>query len=336
MSSIPLYDADGNQYFVATPSQIRELVDVDLPASAAEAAISHKSWATKTAARICAGSRNDGLLIGPFPAEDGCGLLILNTDGSLAEFSGNGVAIFSQFLVAKGDKDRSRTFFVNVHHPRSKPLRVEIEPIQREGSKEFLIYMNPTFGPEPVHASVDRFASAEFNGRAVSRVFALSDIDSAWTCSQFVRVGNPHCVTFVKTVNALPPIGDERSNFTARLTSIAYSSVDGECKGDGLLCENGINLQWAFVLQPDEARSIEGSPHILGRVFERGVGWTESSGSSATAVASAARQLGVVSDTTVRVKMPGGSLSVSFAQGDANFERVMLSREAHLVRFVEF
>jgi hypothetical protein len=41
------------------------------------------------------GYRSDGLLVGPFPDENAFALLIVNTDGTLAERSGNGLTIFS-------------------------------------------------------------------------------------------------------------------------------------------------------------------------------------------------------------------------------------------------
>jgi len=58
-------------------------------------------------------------------------------------------------------------------------------------------------------------------------------------------------------------------------------------------------------------------------VFERGEGWTKSSGTSATAVASAARHLGLTTASTVSVVMPGGVAPVRFG------ERVALFGEAH-------
>jgi diaminopimelate epimerase len=54
--------------------------------------------------------------------------------------------------------------------------------------------------------------------------------------------------------------------------------------------------------------------------MQRGEGWTRSSGSSATAVASAARHLGLVTAPTVYVKFPGGSLPVRFEEGSGQVE----------------
>jgi diaminopimelate epimerase len=321
MFPFPFYDARGNTYFVATPDEIRTFVA--LPESAAAAATSYKSWTETVVQHVCADPRHaNGLLVGPFTSADGCGLLIVNTDGSLAEFSGNGLTIFSQFLVDTGRKDRSRTFVVQVHHDRSNPIRVPIEPGEQDGTEGFWVDMGiPTFGPEMVEASLAFIGISELNGRKVSRVFALEQIDADWTSSQFVNVGNPHCVTFLKTLDSLVSMDKRESVLAAELTRIAYSSVSGAARGAGQPCRNGVNLQWAFVAGPDE---------IKARVFERGEGWTRSSGSSATAVASAARHLGLITATTVRVAMPGGAAPVRFAQSNDRVERVRLFGEAQL------
>ncbi len=208
---------------------------------------------------------------------------------------------------------------MHVHHDRSKPIKVQIEPEEREGTEGFRIYMVPTFGPEEVEASVDCFGVSEFNGRDVSLVFALAHIDTAWSCSQFVRVGNPHCVTFLQTADSLSSMEKRESDLTTDLIAIAYSSVSGAGLGKGRPCKHGINLQWAFVAGPDE---------IDARVFERAEGWTKSSCSSATAVASAARHLGLITAATVRVAMPGGIAPVRFDERNGRLERVMLFGEA--------
>ena len=58
---------------------------------------------------------SDGLLVGPFPDENAFGMLIVNTDGTLAERSGNGLTIFSQFLVDTGQANRTDAFVVRIY-----------------------------------------------------------------------------------------------------------------------------------------------------------------------------------------------------------------------------
>jgi len=102
------YDARGNTYFVATPEEIRGFAE--FPQTAPEAARTRERWARSAIDPICGrlnvsegietgGAkryRSDGLLVGPFLDEHAFALLIVNTDGTLAERSRNGLAIFSQ------------------------------------------------------------------------------------------------------------------------------------------------------------------------------------------------------------------------------------------------
>ena len=105
----------------------------------------------------------------------------------------------------------------------------------------------------------------------------------------------------------------------SRLSAIANSTESDGIRGAGRPCKNGINLQWASIVSPDT---------IAARVFERGEGPTLSSGSSATAVASAARELDLIKAKTVNVAMPGGIAPVRFDERNGILERVMLFGEA--------
>ena len=329
------YDARGNTYFVASPEEIRGFVD--LAQTAGEAASTRERWARSAIESICGrpnisavvetgGSkryRSDGLLVGPFADEHAFALLIVNTDGTLAERSGNGLTIFSQYLIDTGRVDRSDAFFLRVYHdaPESHCVEARVEAVERDGRNGFWIDMGvPTYGVSAVGATPEHVGISEFNGRMVARVFELEKIAADWACSQFVNVGNPHCVTFLKSPELLPTmeqLGSEQ--WLPRLRAIANSTESDGMRGAGRPCKNGINLQWAAVTGPDS---------IDARVFERGEGPTLSSGSSATAVASAARMLGLVAAKTVNVRMPGGVAPVRFDERNGSLARVMLFGEA--------
>ncbi len=329
------YDARGNTYFVASPEEVGGFAD--LARTAAEAARSRERWARRAIERICgrldvsagieAGGaksyRSDGLLVGPFPDEHAFALLIVNTDGTLAERSGNGLTIFSQCLVDSGRANRSDAFCLRVYHdtPESSFVEARIEAGEREGHKGFWIDMGvPAYGPSAVGAAPEHVGVSEFEHRIVSRVYDLEKIEASWACSQFVNVGNPHCVTFLKSPDLLPSMEQLGSGqWLPALSAIANSTESDGRRGAGRPCRNGINLQWACVIGLDS---------IDARVFERGEGPTLSSGSSATAVASAARKLGLVDATTVNVRMPGGVAPVRFDERNGSLERVMLFGEA--------
>lgn len=326
------YSARGNTYFVASPDEVGGIAD--LPRTAGDAARARGRWAVRAIERICSrpnvsGMSNakrylsDGLLVGPFPGPDAFGLLIVNTDGTLAERSGNGLTIFSQFLVDTGQAGRSAAFVVRIYHDRPPAPLVEahVEAGVLDGKEGFWIDMGiPAFGPSAVGANPEQVGVSEFDGRTVTRVFDLEQIDPSWACSQFVNVGNPHCVTFLKNPAQLPSMEQLGSaEWLSRLTAIANSTESDGVQGAGRPCKNGINLQWA---------SVAGLDTIAARVFERGEGPTLSSGSSATAVASAARMLGLLEAKMVKVAMPGGVAPVRFDERNGILERVMLFGEA--------
>ena len=336
------YDARGNTYFVASPEEIGRFAEI--PRTAAKAAMSRGQWAVRAIERICGrvnasctpagatsapagdpaeGKRflSDGLLVGPFPDENAFGMVIVNTDGTLAERSGNGLTIFSQFLVDTGKANRTDAFVVRIYKPPTPLVEARIEAAVRDGRNGFWIDMGvPTYGLSAVDASPEHVGVSEFEGHGTLRVFDLERIEASWSCSQFVNVGNPHCVTFLKDHSLLPSMEQIGSqNWMPRLTAIANSTESDGVRGEGRPCKNGINLQWAALLGPDS---------IAARVFERGEGPTLSSGSSATAVASAARALGLLGAKTVNVVMPGGVAPIRFDESDGILKRVMLFGEA--------
>lgn len=305
MVSFDLYDARGNRYLVATPDQVRDEVrrfGVDLPDNAAEAAAEAAkpgdSWIARICELVCTTSPGaDGLLIGPFTARGGLGLLIVNTaTGELAERSGNGLTIFARYLVAKHKElIGAGRFLVTVH--RYRAVEVAIERAVRDGEEGFWIDMGqPRFGYKAVDASAAYGDEHVRDGHRFSRVSVLEDIDDAWSSSVFVSVDNPHCVTFLDSETAVLSVEEREESLTDRLRRIANSHDHG---GDEEPFPSGINLQWAYA----EKQGRNESALIHARVFERAEGWTDSSGSSATAVASAARKLGFVVNKIVLVKM---------------------------------
>ncbi|WP_236209137.1 diaminopimelate epimerase [Pseudomonas tohonis] len=315
-----LYDARGNRYVVTTPEALRRL-GIAIAQEAAEAAQARENWSAAAIEALCGwpegerpegakGHRSDGLLVGPFGSASPWDLLIVNTDGSLTERSGNGMTLFAQALLDDGHVAPGQAFVLHVHHDKpggGSPVVTPIEPAVRDGQPGFWLQMGaPGFGPEAVGADSEHLAPADFHGRPLSRVDALAQLDPGWCRSQFVRIGNPHCVTLLEAPAALPAMPWLRAaDAHAALERIAYAAPIGA--GDP--CPAGVNLQWA-------ARAADGA--IEARVFERGEGATESSGSSACAVACAAWKAGLVAAGEVRVRMPGGTAPLRLEQqGDA-------------------
>ncbi|MFI8394141.1 diaminopimelate epimerase [Pseudomonas sp. NPDC078863] len=321
------YDARGNIYAVVSPQALRE-AGIALPVSAAECAGSRQQWSEAAIALCChwpdgqrpANSkphRSDGLLIGPFQALAPFDVLIVNTDGSLAERSGNGLTIFSQALIEQGLLPEQGAV-LRVHHDKGEALETAVTPAEVEGVRGFWLDLGqPGFGPEAVGAQT--VANVQFNNRDVSHVQPLAELDSDWSYSQFVRIGNPHCVTLLGDASALPSneqMGESPLN--ERLTAIAYAMPTGA----GNPCPAGVNLQWAVLASPQQ---------VLARVFERGEGPTASSGTSASAVACAAWRVGWVEAGEVRVVMPGGTAPVLLEVSEGELLRVKLFGTARLM-----
>ncbi|NWA46325.1 diaminopimelate epimerase [Pseudomonas reactans] len=294
------YDARGNIYGVVSPAALR-YAGIAVPECAALAARTRSNWTSSAIAAECswgslprpAGAkahRCDGLLVGPFQAEPPFDLLIVNTDGSLAERSGNGLTIFAQALTDQSLM--SGACELRVHHDKPdvlSPVTTRVEAAVREQVAGFWLELGvPGFGPEAVGAQTG------VDETEPSHVSELAAINPQWATSQFVRVGNPHCVTLVEQVSALPDnLKMQQPALYEPLKAIAFAPP----AGGGRPCAAGINLQWA-ARQPGN--------RVFARVFERGEGPTASSGTSASAVACAAWRAGWIESGEVEVVMPGG------------------------------
>ncbi|WP_335944504.1 diaminopimelate epimerase [Pseudomonas sp. G166] len=325
------YDARGNIYGVVSPQQVRDH-GIDLPPSAALAAQRREAWAVAAVHAFCSWApgeappdakahRSDGLLVGPFQNEPPFDVLIVNTDGTLAERSGNGLTIFSQALKEQGLMPGEGECVLQVHHDRQQgpsPLQTSVQAAEFEGVQGFWLNLGkPLFGPRAVGAH--GVENVNFNLRDVSRVAALHGLNPAWGNSQFVSIGNPHCVTLVEAAEALPSNAQMRASpLSQSLTGIAYTAP----AGDGAPCPAGVNLQWAW---------REGEGRVVARVFERGEGPTASSGTSASAVASAAWRVGWVQAGPVSVVMPGGIAPILLEEQAGELMRVRLFGTARLV-----
>ncbi|WP_053159532.1 DeoR family transcriptional regulator [Pseudomonas protegens] len=318
------YDARGNIYGVVTPARLRSL-GVALPGSAAQAARDRRLWSEQAIAALCdwapgtrppgaKAHRSDGLLVGPFQDVAPFDLLIVNTDGTLAERSGNGLTIFSQALTEQGLLAPEGSTRLQVHHDQGagvSPVATVVEPAQVAGQAGFWLDLGqPSFGPEAVAAM--GVEAVTLDGCELSRVAPLQALNPLWEHSQFVRIGNPHCVTLVEDADALPDNPQMlQAPLAEGLTAIAFALP----LGHGEPCPAGVNLQWA---------ARQSAQRIVARVFERGEGPTASSGTSASAVACAAWRVGWVQAGRVEVLMPGGTAPLMLQETDGVLTRVSL------------
>jgi diaminopimelate epimerase len=326
-----MYDARGNIYIVVAPDAVRAS-GIELPEQADLAAQTREKWGLSAIETFCAwapgsqppGSKDhssDGLLVGPFQSAPPYDLLIVNTDGTLAERSGNGLTIFSQSLSEQGLMPKEGACLLRVHHDKAdavSPVETTVIPAEVEGVHGFWLDLGkPSFGPQAVGAQ--GIEGELLKGCDVSHVAPLAALEPAWSRSQFVRIGNPHCVTLVADAAALPSNEQMREAPLAQgLLRIAYALPTGA----GAPCPAGVNLQWAM---------LESEGRVVARVFERGEGPTASSGTSASAVACAAWSVGWVAAGAVSVVMPGGTAPILLEESAGELSRVRLFGTARLM-----
>lgn len=313
------YQSLGNSYLVLDPQDNREFA-----ARRVERSNIPVLPSTELVRWLCDETRgigSNGLLFGPIniPGSDHFGLCIINSDGTYAGFSGNGVRIFARYLLDAGYTRPGAAITAqilldeSIGVPRAVPIRLGRDD---GASIDVTLPYAPRFGPEAVGA--DPSSVSSFFGGDAFTVPPLAKLGQsmtgsadAWKNSTFVDVGNPHCTTFVPKLAFLPSRQMLRAHDDV-LRAIAYRSTD---IGEARTFARGVNLQWACVLNRGSIKLV---------IYERGEGPTDASGSSACAAACAAFTRGAI-DPAVEVNMPGGSLVVRIAVQAEKIASVTLS-----------
>lgn len=202
-------------------------------------------------------------------------LRMFNPDGSEFERSGNGLRVLGAYLLARGLVRRGVPFPVEVGGDR-----VEMEILGRgaRGQVDVAVEMGAV-----------RFGLAEVGGEegGLKEGRFLVNPPGEELDLQPVSVGNPHCVCFRDSLSETDLL--ELGPF---LTSHP-------------LFPNGTNVQLARVVD-------EGCVEIL--IWERGVGRTSSSGTSACAAAAASVKRGMARPGKILVRMEGGDFSVTVSE----------------------
>ena len=223
------------------------------------------------------GIGSDGILLG-FLDETPIRLRIYNPDGSEAEKSGNGLRIFAAYLHGRGIV-RDEPFAVAL--PKDT-VEMRVEDTLPDGQLMIAVDIGtPSF----------RGADVGFKPEPGEALGAELDLGEAGTARvNPVSLGNPHCVVFVDEL--------DRADFLRRAPALATHPA----------FVAGTNVQFARVAGPDRLEAW---------IWERGAGETLASGSSASAVAAAARRLGLVAARELVVDMPGGQVQIQVGEGEA-------------------
>lgn len=242
--------------------------------------------------RICnrhTGVGSDGILERTAPPEGfDAALRIWNPDGSEAEKSGNGVRIFAKYLFDHTELGKLGTIRI---HTLGGPVAATLLGHDGKQSK-----LRVSMG----HVS---FVAADLPmkdtpGEFVQKTLEVGDRIYTATC---LSVGNPHCVLLdapldEATLLEIGPLVEKHALFPRRT-----------------------NMQIVEVVDRGTVKAL---------IWERGAGRTESSGSSACAVAAACVRAGLT-DRAVKVVMPGGTLEVTI---DENWQLEQIGSAQQILR----
>lgn len=213
-------------------------------------------------------------------------LRMFNPDGSEFERSGNGLRIFGAYLAAEGMVGDA-PFEVEVGGDR---VRMTVLQRMKGGGYDVSVEMG---GARFDDASIGiNRTHLDAEGRAVVST-GEGIVPGESIEFHGVSIGNPHAVVFDE------PMTRER------LRAV------GSALGAHAAFIRGINVQLAASLTPGVVEAL---------IWERGVGWTSASGTSACAIAVAAVRSGRQNPGALEVRMEGGSL---FVEVDAEYGVVL-------------
>lgn len=222
------------------------------------------------------GVGSDGLVVAQEARVPGAAIRmrVINSDGSEAEMSGNGVRLFAKYLLDRGLASLGEDGGLVVETgagPRTVYPRME-GGVMVSGRVAMGV---PSLVPADLPMATDRM-------RWVAEPLALGDQELEVTC---LSLGNPHAVHLTDQ-----PVGE----FPLRRL--------GSQVQQHRLFPNKVNFEVANILSRSRLRA---------RVYERGEGETRSSGTGSTACAVAARLAGLI-DTEVAIDLPGGTLHITW------------------------
>ncbi|WP_394942188.1 diaminopimelate epimerase [Psychromicrobium sp. YIM B11713] len=216
-----------------------------------------------------------------------------NSDGSIAQMCGNGVRVFVRFLLEEGLLTLQQG---------------EVLPI---GTRAGVKLVERTATGFAVDMGVWNFSYPELvEERGVDSLVTVHFLEVARPALS-INTGNPH------TVVALA--------HRTELDELDLSRAPGVVP----VPEEGSNVEFAL---PEDPLVSDGVATISMRVYERGSGETQSCGTGACAAALASRfWAGPGAPDDWRVKVPGGTVQVSFFIADDGAEHIRLSGPAVMV-----
>jgi diaminopimelate epimerase len=241
----------------------------------------------ETVRAVCArgsGLGSDGIvvLLDRHPTDGIFPLAMFNPDGSAFERSGNGLRVLGAYLLEEG-------LIPILPNGSSAPFRV-----QTGGDVVEMVRHGPAArGCHDIEVEMGQAQVAAAEGRTLEHP-TLGPITYIP-----VRTGNPHAVMFDDA-----PRPEKGATPAAVMHALARLDGPELAVRGGFVAVHpsipgGTNVQWAQVLGPDR---------VVAGIWERGVGRTPASGTSACAIAVAGVASGRLSPGTIEVRTAGGTL----------------------------
>ena len=227
------------------------------------------------------GVYSDGIVVVQESSVADIRMRVLNPDGSEAEMSGNGVRLFSKFVLDNKIVELSSS---------ADYLKVEtgggVRKVYPHFKSHLMVSAKVAMG-EPGFLRDEIPISRELIGDNIEVQDFKLNLDDEITVS-CVNIGNPHAVM---------------------ITDIDIDEIDLERIGplveNNNLFPNRVNFEVVNIISRDEIRA---------RIFERGAGETLSSGTGTSACGIICIKKGLVNEK-VKVNVPGGFLNISWIDG---------------------
>ena len=198
---------------------------------------------------------------------------IFNSDGSEPEMCGNGIRCLAQFIADLEGKEAKSEYRIHTL------AGIIIPKLEGEGKVRVDMGM-----PQLLAAQIPT-TLAEADQKVINIPLEVAGRSWDVTC---VSMGNPHCITFVEDVAAIPleAIGPQFEHHPA--------------------FPQRTNTEFIQIVRPD---------YLKMRVWERGAGATFACGTGACAVV-VAGMLTQKSDAHATVELPGGCLEIEWSEQD--------------------
>lgn len=194
------YHALGNDYIVINPDECA----LELTPKRIER-ICHRHF----------GVGSDGILLGPIIKNNMISLRIFNPDGSEAEKSGNGIRIFSRYLIDKK--------LVNTNTFKLDTLggMVRVESLDNKGNTIRVAMGKVTFDSQEIPVLGAK-------REVIDEMITIGENDYKMTC---LSIGNPHCVIPMHKVSkakvlSLGPIIENHPMFPKRINLQILEVID--------------------------------------------------------------------------------------------------------------